>query len=155
MMRLTQALAAFSIPAMAIAAPVADVEASPALVKSARQFANITVRLKVGQGNTDKVVFLSGTAEDLRVISIEVMPSTDNSEIEKPDAVAILRTRSRRVERPTEGDRLFAEQRGVSIFIVGEWASPAPMWEVGRRDGKMVFRTVDRDGIAGAWQPWS
>jgi hypothetical protein len=155
MMLLTQALAAFSIPAMVIAAPVADVEASPALVKSARQFANITVRLKVGQGNTDKVVFLSGTAEDLRVISIEVMPSTDNSEIEKPDAVAILRTRSRRVERPTEGDRLFAEQRGVSIFIVGEWALPAPMWEVGRRDGKMVFRTVDRDGIAGAWQPWS
>ncbi|MDB5676777.1 MAG: hypothetical protein JWM65_3759 [Sphingomonas bacterium] len=148
------ALAMVSIPAMVIAAPAADVAASPALVKSAREFADITVRMKVGDGHTDKVVFLGGAAEDLRVISIEVMPSTDNSEIAKPEAVAILRTRSQRVDHPTAGDRLFAEQRGVSIFIIGEWASPAPMWEIGRRNGAMAFRTVDKDGVAGVWQPW-
>ncbi|MEO7682143.1 MAG: hypothetical protein ABIS14_15880 [Sphingomonas sp.] len=153
-MWIAPALAMVSIPATVIAAPAADVAVSPAMVKSAREFADITVRMKVGDGHTDKVVFLDGAAEDLRLISIEVMPSTDNSEIEKPEAVAILRTRSQRVDHPTAGDRLFAEQRGVSIFIIGEWASPAPMWEIGRRNGAMVFRTVDKDGVAGVWQPW-
>jgi hypothetical protein len=147
------ALAMVSIPAMVIAAPAADVAASPAKVKSARVFADITIRMKVGSA-TDKVVYLSGTDEDLRVSLIEVMPSTDNGNGDKPEAAAILRTRSQGVEHPTAGDRLFAEQRGVSIFIIGEWASPAPMWEIGRRDGAMVFRTVDKDGVAGMWQPW-
>ncbi|HSI17383.1 MAG TPA: hypothetical protein VK980_06410 [Sphingomonas sp.] len=153
-MWIAPALAMVSIPAMVTAESAADVAATPAMVKSARQFADITIRMKVASA-TDKVVYLSGPPEDLRVSLIEVMPSTDNGQGDKPEAAAIVRTRSQRVDHPTAGDRLFAEQRGVSIFIIGEWASPAPMWEIGRRNGAMVFRTVDKDGVAGVWQPWS
>lgn len=152
-MWIAPALAMAAIPAMVIAAPAADVAASPAKVKSAREFGDITLRLQVGS-TSDKVVYLSGTDNDLRVSLIEVMPSADNGTGEKSDAGAIIRTRSQRVDHPTAGDRLFAEQRGVSTFIIGEWAKPAPMWEIGRQGGAMVFRTVDKDGIAGAWQPW-
>jgi hypothetical protein len=146
------ALAMASVPAVVIAAPAADVAAPPAMVKSAREFGDITLRMKVGSA-TDKVVYLSGPAEGLRVSLIEVMPSADNGDGKNPEATAIVRTRSQRVDHPTTRDRLFAEQRGVSVFIIGEWARPAPMWEIGRQGGAMVFRTVDKDGIAGAWQP--
>jgi hypothetical protein len=142
--------AALQLPVVAIAAT--DVEASPAMVKVARQFGDTTLDLKVG--DADKAVFLVGPDSDLRLAKIEVLPPADDATSDNPGTMAIIRTRSRPVDRPTLNDRAFAERRAISVFIIGEWVRPAPMWEIGRHNGAMMFRAVDKDGVAREWQSW-
>jgi hypothetical protein len=38
------------------------------------------------------------------------------------------------------------------LFVIGEWARPAPMWEVAWVDDGVRFRTIGEVGEIGPWQ---
>ena len=53
---------------------------------------------------------------------------------------------------PTADDLAFVAANRLPLFVIGEWARPAPMWEVAWVDGGVRFRTVGDVGEIGPWQ---
>ena len=56
------------------------------------------------------------------------------------------------VPGPTPDDLAFAAANKIPLFVIGEWARPAPMWEVAWVDGAVRYRTIGDIGEIGPWQ---
>lgn len=73
-----------------------------------------------------------------------------------PDGVlAIVRLHQRNeaiVPGPTADDLAFVAANRLPLFVIGEWARPAPMWEVAWLDGAVRFRTIGEVGEIGPWR---
>jgi hypothetical protein len=69
--------------------------------------------------------------------------------------IALMRTRMAAGDGnrlPPDADFDFVLRTGRRLFVVGEWARPAPMWEITREaDGGIHFRQVGADGAPGPW----
>src|SRR3546814_1765388 len=59
-------------------------------------------------------------------------------------AVVRLHQRSETVvPGPTADDLAFVKANRLPLFVIGEWARPAPMWEVAWVDGAVRFRSEE------------
>src|SRR3546814_3073599 len=68
-------------------------------------------------------------------------------------AVVRLHQRSETVvPGPTADDLAFVKANRLPLFVIGEWARPAPMWEVAWVDGAVRFRKIGEVGEIGPWR---
>ena len=66
---------------------------------------------------------------------------------------AFTKARSSAVGPGTTADDLaFVKANRLPLFVIGEWARPAPMWEVAWVDGAVRFRTIGEVGEIGPWR---
>ena len=69
--------------------------------------------------------------------------------------IAIIRLHQRSetiVPGPTADDLAFVAANRMPLFVIGEWARPAPMWEVAWVDDAVRFRTIGEVGEIGPWR---
>jgi hypothetical protein len=148
------ALAALLLAAPASAQSVDD----PIFLRSIRSIGNGTSGQRVANNAVvDKVVCITRENGRLIVIQIQALaPGAPSAEIDVPQrAVAILRTRAATPggnDAPDPDDIAFAARTGLSLFIVGEWATPPVIWEVARLAGQVRVRAIDSEGRPGPWQ---
>jgi len=46
----------------------------------------------------------------------------------------------------------FVAANKLPLFVIGEWARPAPMWEVAWVDDAVRYRNIGEVGEIGPWQ---
>lgn len=56
------------------------------------------------------------------------------------------------VPGPTADDLAFVAANKLPLFVIGEWARPAPMWEVAWQGDAVRYRTIGDVGEIGPWQ---
>ena len=56
------------------------------------------------------------------------------------------------VPGPTPDDLAFVASNKLPLFVIGEWARPAPMWEVAWIDDAVRYRNIGEVGEIGPWQ---
>src|ERR1043166_655325 len=125
-----------------------------------RRFADITAGRQVGGGApADKVLYF-GRRPDGTIIVTSIMALAPGGAWEAPPPdehplIPAMRCRPARPgnnSRPDPNDIAYARTIGVPVFIVGEWARPAVVWEVVWLEGQARVRAVDRQGHPGPWQ---
>jgi hypothetical protein len=118
-----------------------------------RGFADATAGIP-GPSGADKVLmFERRPSGELTLAGLAMIQAKDGSIAAPPSTAAILRTRSKNAEqkkRPDAEDRRFARSFGIPVFILGEWAKPATLWEIDPA-APMQFRSIAADGTAGNW----
>ncbi|MEA3013694.1 MAG: hypothetical protein QOD42_2239 [Sphingomonadales bacterium] len=130
----------------------------PVFLRSIRSIGDNTSGRRVANNAVvDKVVCITRENGRLIVIQIRALaPGAPSAQIEVPArAVAILRTRAATPggnAAPDPDDIAFAARTGLSLFIVGEWATPPVIWEVARLEGRVRVRAIDSDGRPGPWR---
>ncbi len=68
-------------------------------------------------------------------------------------AVVRLHQRSETVvPGPTTDDLAFVAANRIPLFVIGEWARPAPMWEVAWQGDAVRYRIIGDVGEIGPWQ---
>jgi hypothetical protein len=151
--------AATDAPPSATARP----EAPPAIADSdIREYAAIAGRKVVGRpvggpyANPDKVLLLARDGKGYPVIASSIGFPTRQSLPAPPEGtLAIVRLRQRSetvVPGPTPDDLAFVAANKLPLFVIGEWARPAPMWEVAWVDDGVRYRTIGDVGEIGPWQ---
>lgn len=71
------------------------------------------------------------------------------------DTIAIVRLHQRSetvVPGPTADDLAFVAANRIPLFVIGEWARPAPMWEVAWQGDAVRYRVIGDVGEIGPWQ---
>jgi hypothetical protein len=128
--------------------------ADSAMLKSAREIADMTAGQVTGSGASDKLIYLQGSGADLRIVGLEALAlGGDWPELPKA-ASAVVRTRASlaSASAPPAADVEMVRRTGLALFLVGEDRKPARLWEV-RRDGDAVFyREIDARAAAGPWR---
>jgi hypothetical protein len=81
-------------------------------------------------------------------------PAIADTDIREYAAVAGRKVAGRPVggPYPTADDLAFVVANRLPLFVIGEWARPAPMWEVAWVDGAVRYRTIGDIGEIGPWQ---
>lgn len=68
-------------------------------------------------------------------------------------AVVRLHQRSETVvPGPTADDLAFVATNKLPLFVIGEWARPAPMWEVAWQGDAVRYRVIGDVGEIGPWR---
>ncbi len=134
--------------------PVADTDL--------REFAAIAGRKVVGRPvggpfvNADKVLLIARDDKGFPAIAASIGFSARQSlPPPPPGTLAVVRLHQRSetiVPGPTPDDLAFVATNKLPLFVIGEWARPAPMWEVAWIDGAVRFRTIGEVGEIGPWQ---
>lgn len=91
---------------------------------------------------------------DPAVIGMAVIPTRSEAPRVPPGSFALLRTRARPdavVPGPHAADFAWVAATGTPLYVVGEWARPAPVWEIVRLDGAVQYRTIGEVGETGPW----
>jgi len=145
-MRMILALAA---AAMAAPAPVQSADET-ALLRTVRALGDATSGQRIGNGQAaDKIVYLGRSGGRIVVTSVAaLLPGGDW--VDPPaGAIAVLRTRASAAE---PADVAYALRIGMPVFIVGEWASPPVILEIGSQGSAARLREIDARGVAGPWR---
>ena len=161
---------------MWIAAVAADPAATPAEAPGAtapaavapiadgdiREFAAIAGRKVVGRAVTgpyataDKVLLVARDDKGFPAIAASTGLSARQSLPAPPQGtLAIIRLHQRSetiVPGPTTDDLAFVAANRLPLFVIGEWARPAPMWEVAWVDDSVRYRTIGEVGEIGPWR---
>jgi len=136
---------------LALALAAMPASAQDDVPRQVRGFADATAG---AQAPADKVLHFGRRASELVVTSMEVV-AAGGSPRAVPDAVAVLRTRAApgsNRDMPLASDFDFVRRTGARLFVVGEWATPAVMWEVTpHAEHGVRFRLIGPDGAPGAW----
>lgn len=69
--------------------------------------------------------------------------------------IAVVRLHQRSetvVPGPTADDLAFVAANKIPLFVIGEWARPAPMWEVAWQGDAVRYRVIGDVGEIGPWQ---
>lgn len=142
-------------PATAAApAPVADTDL--------REFAAVAGRKVVGRQvggpylNPDKILLLARDGKGYPVVAASIgFPARQSLPAPPDGTLAVVRLHQKyetTVPGPTGDDLAFVAANRLPLFVIGEWARPAPMWEVAWVDGRVLFRTIGEVGEIGPWQ---
>ncbi|WP_188237663.1 hypothetical protein [Sphingopyxis sp. LK2115] len=146
------------------AAPVADPIARPAPIADTdlREFAAIAGRKVAGRPvsgpwpTADKVLLIARDDKGYPVVAASLGFPVRQSLPAPPDGtLAVVRLHQRSetiVPGPTADDLAFVAANKLPLFVIGEWARPAPMWEVAWVDGAVRFRTIGEVGEIGPWR---
>ncbi|MBB6427414.1 hypothetical protein [Sphingopyxis sp. JAI128] len=140
--------------APAIASPVADADL--------REFAAIAGRKVVGRPvggpfvNADKVLLIARDDKGYPAIAASTGFSARQPLPPPPQGtLAVVRLHQRSetiVPGPTADDLAFVAANRLPLFVIGEWARPAPMWEVAWIDDAVRYRTIGEVGEIGPWR---
>jgi hypothetical protein len=127
-----------------------------------RSVADNTAGRRVGPNQdqlADKVVAIGRRADGTMIVTAiqALAPGGANDGIAVTDrAIAIMRTRAAAPNgnrAPDPDDFAYVRRTGMRLFVVGEWSTPAAMWEIERdAGGSLRLRTIGPDGAAGPWE---
>ncbi|MBO9696979.1 MAG: hypothetical protein J7499_12350 [Sphingopyxis sp.] len=144
--------AAVSAPAQR--APIADTDL--------REFAAIAGRKVVGRAvggpyaNADKVLLIARGDKGYPTVAASIgFPVRQSLPSPPATTLAVIRIHQRyetTVPGPTADDLAFVAANRLPLFVIGEWARPAPMWEVAWVDDGVRYRTIGEVGEIGPWQ---
>lgn len=144
------------------AAPAASAAASPVADADLREFAAIAGRKVVGRPvggpfvNADKVLLIARDDKGYPAIAASTGFSARQSLPPPPQGtLAVVRLHQRSetiVPGPTADDLAFVAANRLPLFVIGEWARPAPMWEVAWIDDAVRYRTIGEVGEIGPWR---
>lgn len=140
--------------AAAAVAPVADTDI--------REYAAVAGRKVAGRPvggpypTADKLLAIARDAKGYpAIVASFALPLRQSLPAPPAGVVAMVRlhqTPQTIVPGPTEDDRAFVAANRIPLFVIGEWARPAPMWEVAWIDGAVAFRRIGEVGEIGPWQ---
>ena len=127
-----------------------------------REFAALAGRKIAGQpvggpyATADKLLLLTRDKNGYPTIGTSIgMPTRQSLPPPPRGTLAIVRLRQKSetiVPGPSADDLAFVAANKFPLFVVGEWARPAPMWEIAWLDGAVRFRTIGEVGEIGPWQ---
>ena len=127
-----------------------------------REFAAIAGRKVAGRPvggpypTADKVLLIARDDKGYPVVAASLGFPVRQSLPAPPDGtLAVVRLHQRSetiVPGPTADDLAFVAANKLPLFVIGEWARPAPMWEVAWVDGAVRFRTIGEVGEIGPWR---
>ncbi len=153
------ALAADPVPAP-VAAPASA--AAPIAEADLREFVAIAGRKVAGRpvggpiASADKVLLIARDDKGFPVIAVSTgFPARQALPAPPQNMLAVVRLRQRYetpVPGPSANDLAFVAANRLPLFVIGEWARPAPMWEVAWVDDAVRFRTIGEVGEIGPWQ---
>ena len=147
-----------------IRAPAPVVAAAPSTIPAddLRAMAAIVARQMAGRPvggpfvTADKLLLLARDDKGEPVIRASfAMPSRQALPAPPAGTLAIVRLHqkiSTVVPGPTADDLAFVAANKVPLYVVGEWARPAPVWEVAFVDDAVRYRAIGEVGEIGPWQ---
>lgn len=147
-----------------VPAPPASVEAVPPAIADTdiREFAAVAGRKMAGRPvggpypNADKILLLARDNRGYPAVAASVgFPVRQSLPAPPKGTLAIVRLHQRfetTVPGPTPDDLAFVAANRLPLFVIGEWARPAPMWEVAWIDEAVRYRTIGEIGEIGPWQ---
>ncbi|WP_422060495.1 hypothetical protein [Sphingopyxis sp.] len=144
-----------SAPATEAATPVvADTDV--------REYAAVAGRKVAGRPvggpypDADKVLLLARDGKGYPVVAASIgFPVRQSLPAPPAGTLAIVRLHQRSettVPGPTADDLAFVAANRMPLFVIGEWARPAPMWEVAWVDDAVRYRAIGDVGEIGPWQ---
>lgn len=159
------ALAAAASPETDAPPPVAAIRTDappPVADADLREYAAIAGRKVAGRpvsgpyATADKLLLLGRDDRGYPVtIASTGFPARQSLPPPPEGTLAIVRLHQRNeaiVPGPTADDLAFVAANRLPLFVIGEWARPAPMWEVAWLDGAVRFRTIGEVGEIGPWR---
>ena len=137
--------------------------ASPAIADTdIREYAAVAGRKVAGRPvggpypTADKVLLIARDAKGYPSIAGSFgLPVKQPLRPPPQGTLAVIRLHQRSetvVPGPTADDLAFVVANRLPLFVIGEWARPAPMWEVAWVDGAVRYRTIGDIGEIGPWQ---
>ena len=158
-------VAALAADPAAVPPPAAtEAEAPPPAIADTdiREYAAIAGRKVAGRpvggpyATADKVLLLGRDGKGYPAIAASIgFPARQSLPAPPKGTLAVVRLHQRSetvVPGPTADDLAFAAANKLPLFVIGEWARPAPMWEVAWVDDGVRFRTIGEVGEIGPWQ---
>ena len=157
-------VATFDVAAALATSAVAAAETVPPAIADAdiREYAAVAGRKVAGRPvggpypTADKVLLIVRDAKGYPSIAGSFGFPVKQPLRPPPDGtLAIIRLHPRSetvVPGPTADDLAFVVANRLPLFVIGEWARPAPMWEVAWVDGAVRYRTIGDVGEIGPWQ---
>ncbi|MDZ3832732.1 MAG: hypothetical protein U0S50_13095 [Sphingopyxis sp.] len=141
----------------------ARTETTPPVADSdVREFAAIAGRKVAGRpvngplGNADKILLLTRDKAGFPTIGISSgFPTRQSLPVPPAGTLAVVRLRQISetiIPGPTADDLAFVRVNRMPLFVIGEWARPAPMWEVAWVDGTVLYRSIGEVGEIGPWR---
>jgi len=142
------------VPATSVMAPIADTELREFVAIAGRKVAGRPVGGPIA--SADKVLLIARDDKGFPVIATSIgFPSRQTLPTPPKGTLAVVRLRQRYetpVPGPSANDLAFVAASRMPLFVIGEWARPAPMWEVAWVDDAVRFRTIGDVGEIGPWQ---
>ncbi len=150
-------------PTIAASAAAATEAAPPAIADAdIREYAAVAGRKVAGRPvggpypTADKVLLIVRDAKGYPSIAGSFgFPVKQPLRPPPEGTLAVIRLHQRSetvVPGPTADDLAFVVANRLPLFVIGEWARPAPMWEVAWVDGAVRYRTIGDIGEIGPWQ---
>ena len=141
-------------PATAVVAPIADTDVREFVAIAGRKVAGRPVNGPIA--SADKVLLIAHDDKGFPVVAVSTgFPARQSLPAPPPSTLSVVRLRQRYdtpVPGPNASDLAFVAANRMPLFVIGEWARPAPMWEVAWVDDAVRFRTIGEVGEIGPWQ---
>lgn len=135
-------------------APIADIDV--------REFVAVAGRKVVGRAvggpyaTADKLLLVARDKNGYPAIAASIGFPTRQALPPPPEGtLALARIRQRSdtvVPGPTPDDLAFVAANRIPLFVIGEWARPAPMWEIAWVDDAVLYRSIGEVGEIGPWR---
>ncbi len=139
---------------VAAAATIADTDLREFVAIAGRKVAGRPVSGPIA--SADKVLLIARDDKGFPVVAVSAgFPARQALPAPPPNILAVVRLRQRYetpVPGPSASDLAFVSAHRLPLFVIGEWARPAPMWEVAWVDDAVRFRTIGEVGEIGPWQ---
>ena len=155
-------VAAFAVDPVAAPVPNATTAVAPIADTDLREFVAIAGRKVAGRpvggpiASADKVLLIARDDKGFPVVAVSTgFPARQSLPAPPPATLAVVRLRQRYetpVPGPSARDLAFVAANRIPLFVIGEWARPAPMWEVAWVDDAVRFRMIGEVGEIGPWQ---
>lgn len=147
-------------PATAVAS--APAHPSPIADTDIREFVAIAGRKVVGRpvggpyANADKILLIARDDKGYPAVANSIgFPMRQSLPSPPARTLAVIRIHQRyetTIPGPTSDDLAFVAANKLPLFVIGEWARPAPMWEVAWVDDAVRYRNIGEVGEIGPWQ---
>jgi len=149
-------------PVAAPAAAPAEAAAPVIADTDVREFAALAGRKVAGRPvggpypDADKVLLIARDGKGYPAIAASIgFPTRQSLPAPPAGTLSIVRLHQRSlttVPGPTADDLAFVAANKMPLFVIGEWARPAPMWEVAWVDDAVRYRAIGDLGEIGPWQ---
>ena len=152
------------VAAVPPSAPAAETGAAPPAIADddIREYAAVAGRKVAGRpvggpyATADKLLLLGRDGKGYPVVAASLgFPARQSLPAPPGGTLAVVRLHQKSetvVPGPTADDLAFVAANKLPLFVIGEWARPAPMWEVAWVDDGVRFRTIGEVGEIGPWQ---
>ena len=158
------AAAAIADPAAQATPPAAEAQVAPPVIADddIREYAAVAGRKVAGRpvggpyATADKLLLLGRDGKGYPVVAASLgFPARQSLPAPPEGTLAVVRLHQKSetvVPGPTTDDLAFVAANRLPLFVIGEWARPAPMWEVAWVDDGVRFRMIGEVGEIGPWQ---